>query len=107
MDNVTDISKEYAASILGYRWECCTARPFKMSFAQPPRATSATGPDEVSLFFEKSAHLRTRFGSKDGRNIYVVDFFFYLWVLHPVAYLSNWFLMTPLIATKFQYINSL
>jgi hypothetical protein len=31
---------------------------------------------------------------------------FYLWVLHPVAYLSNWFFMTPSIATKFQYINS-
>jgi hypothetical protein len=31
----------------------------------------------------------------------------YLWVLHPVAYLSNWFFMTPSIATKFQYINSL
>jgi hypothetical protein len=30
---------------------------------------------------------------------------FYLWVLHPVAYLSNWFFMTS-IATKFQYINS-
>jgi hypothetical protein len=26
----------------------------------------------------------------------------YLWVLHPVAYLSNWFLMMPSIATKFQ-----
>jgi hypothetical protein len=34
-------------------------------------------------------------------------FFFYLWVLHPVAHLSNWFFMTPSIATKFQYINSL
>jgi hypothetical protein len=33
--------------------------------------------------------------------------YFYLWVLHPVAYLSNWFFMTPSIATKFQYINSL
>jgi hypothetical protein len=32
---------------------------------------------------------------------------FYLWVLHPVAHLSNWFFMTPSIATKFQYINSL
>jgi hypothetical protein len=31
----------------------------------------------------------------------------YLWVLHPVAHLSNWFLMMPSIATKFQYINSL
>jgi hypothetical protein len=31
----------------------------------------------------------------------------YLWVLHPVAYLSNWFFMTPSIATKFQYVNSL
>jgi hypothetical protein len=31
---------------------------------------------------------------------------FYLWVLHPVAHLSNWFLMMPLIATKFQYVNS-
>jgi hypothetical protein len=31
---------------------------------------------------------------------------FYLWVLHPVAYLSNWFFMTPSIATKFQYVNS-
>jgi sugar lactone lactonase YvrE len=32
---------------------------------------------------------------------------FYLQVLHPVAYLSNWFFMTLSIATKFQYINSL
>jgi hypothetical protein len=32
---------------------------------------------------------------------------FYLTVLLPVAYLSNWFFMTPSIATKFQYINSL
>jgi hypothetical protein len=32
--------------------------------------------------------------------------FFYLWVLHPVAHLSNWFLMMPSIATKFQYVNS-
>jgi hypothetical protein len=32
---------------------------------------------------------------------------FYLWVLHPVAHLSNWFLMIPSIATKFQYVNSL
>jgi hypothetical protein len=31
---------------------------------------------------------------------------FYLWVLHPVAHLSNWFLMMPPIATKFQYVNS-
>jgi hypothetical protein len=31
---------------------------------------------------------------------------FYLWVLHPVAHLSNWFLMMPSIATKFQYVNS-
>jgi hypothetical protein len=28
---------------------------------------------------------------------------FYLFVLHPVAYLSNWFLVIPSIATKFQY----
>jgi hypothetical protein len=26
---------------------------------------------------------------------------FYLWVLHPVAHLSNWFLVMPSIATKF------
>jgi hypothetical protein len=31
--------------------------------------------------------------------------FFYLLVLHPVAHLSNWFLMMPSIATKFEYIN--
>jgi hypothetical protein len=31
---------------------------------------------------------------------------FYLWVLHSVAPLSNWFLMMTSIATKFQYINS-
>jgi hypothetical protein len=31
---------------------------------------------------------------------------FYLWVLHPVAHLSNWFLVMPSIATKFQYVNS-
>jgi hypothetical protein len=31
---------------------------------------------------------------------------FYLWVLHPVAHLSNWFLMMTSIATKFQYVNS-
>jgi hypothetical protein len=31
---------------------------------------------------------------------------FHLWVLHPVAHLSNWFLMMPSIATKFQYVNS-
>jgi hypothetical protein len=30
---------------------------------------------------------------------------FYLWVLHPVAHLSNWFFMMPSIATKFQYVN--
>jgi hypothetical protein len=30
---------------------------------------------------------------------------FYLWVLHPVAHLSDWFFMTPSIATKFQYVN--
>jgi hypothetical protein len=30
----------------------------------------------------------------------------YLWVLHPVAHLSNWFLVIPSIATKFQYVNS-
>jgi hypothetical protein len=30
---------------------------------------------------------------------------FYLWVLHPVAHLSNWFLMMPSIATKFQYVK--
>jgi hypothetical protein len=34
-------------------------------------------------------------------------FFFYLWVLHPVAHLFNWFFMMPSIATKFQYVNSL
>jgi hypothetical protein len=28
-----------------------------------------------------------------------------LWVFHPVAHLSNWFLMMPSIATKFQYVN--
>jgi hypothetical protein len=33
--------------------------------------------------------------------------FFYLWVLHPVAHLSNWFFMMPSVATKFQYVNSL
>jgi hypothetical protein len=27
-------------------------------------------------------------------------------VLHPVAHLSNWFLVIPSIATKFQYVNS-
>jgi hypothetical protein len=32
---------------------------------------------------------------------------FYLWVLHPVAHLSNWFFMMPSIAAKFQYVNSL
>jgi hypothetical protein len=32
---------------------------------------------------------------------------FYLWVLHPVAHLSNLFFMTPSVATKFQYVNSL
>jgi hypothetical protein len=32
--------------------------------------------------------------------------YFYLWVLHPVAHLSNWFLMMPSIATEFQYVNS-
>jgi hypothetical protein len=31
---------------------------------------------------------------------------FHLLVLHPVVHLSNWFPMTPSIATKFQYINS-
>jgi hypothetical protein len=31
---------------------------------------------------------------------------FYLWMLHPVAHLSNWFLMIPSIATKFQQVNS-
>jgi hypothetical protein len=31
---------------------------------------------------------------------------FYLWVLHPVAHLSNWFLVMTSIATKFQYVNS-
>jgi hypothetical protein len=30
---------------------------------------------------------------------------YYLWVLHPVAYLSNWFLVIPSIATKFQYVT--
>jgi hypothetical protein len=30
---------------------------------------------------------------------------FYLWVLHPVAHLSNWFLVIPSIATKFQYVT--
>jgi hypothetical protein len=30
---------------------------------------------------------------------------FYLWVLYPVAYLSNWFLMISSIATKFQYVT--
>jgi hypothetical protein len=29
-----------------------------------------------------------------------------VWVLHPVAHLSNWFLMMPSIATKSQYVNS-
>jgi hypothetical protein len=32
---------------------------------------------------------------------------FYLWVLYPLAHLSNWFFMMPSIATKFQYVNSL
>jgi hypothetical protein len=32
---------------------------------------------------------------------------FYLWVLHPVGHLSNWFLMMPSIATKFQYVLKL
>jgi hypothetical protein len=40
-------------------------------------------------------------------HIIVLNFFFYLWVLHPVAYLSNWLFMTPSVATEFQYINSL
>jgi hypothetical protein len=31
---------------------------------------------------------------------------FYLWVLHPVAYISNWFFMMPSFATKFQYIKT-
>jgi hypothetical protein len=35
-----------------------------------------------------------------------IIWFFTFWVLHLVAYLSNWFFMTPSIATKFQYINS-
>jgi hypothetical protein len=30
---------------------------------------------------------------------------FYLSVLHPVAHLSNWFLVMPSIATKFQYVT--
>jgi hypothetical protein len=37
---------------------------------------------------------------------YYPNCLFYLWVLHPVAHLSNWFLMIPSIATKFQYVNS-
>jgi hypothetical protein len=32
---------------------------------------------------------------------------FYLWVLHPVAHLSNWLFMMPSTGTKFQYVNSL
>jgi hypothetical protein len=32
--------------------------------------------------------------------------YFYFWVLHPVAHLSNWFLMMPSITTKFRYVNS-
>jgi hypothetical protein len=32
---------------------------------------------------------------------------FYLWVLHPVVHLYNWFPMMPSITTKFQYVNSL
>jgi hypothetical protein len=46
----------------------------------------------------KATDIAYRLISKNG---------FYLWVLHPVAYLSNWFFMTPSIATKFQYVNSL
>jgi hypothetical protein len=47
-------------------------------------------------------------GARTGRRLSCCKFFFfYLWVLHPVAYLSNWFFMTPSIAPKFQYINSL
>jgi hypothetical protein len=42
---------------------------------------------------------------KTGHKIFLLNF--YLQVLHPVAYLSNWFFMTPSIETKFQYINSL
>jgi hypothetical protein len=38
---------------------------------------------------------------------FYISFIFYLLVLHPVAHLSNWFLMTPSIATKFQFVNSL
>jgi hypothetical protein len=31
----------------------------------------------------------------------------YFWGFYPVAYLSNWFFMTPSVATKLQYINSI
>jgi hypothetical protein len=39
--------------------------------------------------------------------LFYYSLFFYFWVLHPVAYLSNWFFMTPSITTKFQYVNSI
>jgi hypothetical protein len=34
-----------------------------------------------------------------------VTWYFYLWVLHPVAHPSNWFLVIPSITTKFQYVT--
>jgi hypothetical protein len=40
-----------------------------------------------------------------GEIKHTITWGFYLWVLHPVAHLSNWFFTTPSIATKFQYIN--
>jgi hypothetical protein len=43
-------------------------------------------------------------GRKLTANFEIV--YFYLLVLHPVAHLSNWFLMTPSIATEIQYVNS-
>jgi hypothetical protein len=45
--------------------------------------------------------------SSEVTNFHIVrSVYFYLRVLHPVAHLSNWFLMVASIATKFQYINS-
>jgi hypothetical protein len=52
--------------------------------------------------FATSKSLRVKSTMFPHRNIYK---HFYLWVLHPVAHLSNWFLVIPLIATKFQYVT--
>jgi hypothetical protein len=54
--------------------------------------------EAIETMLNDKIYINSRFNGEVKLNPAEV---FYLWVLHPVAHLSNWFLMTLSIATKF------